>query len=103
MGEAPDELEVLAAGEVLVDRGVLARQPDAGAYRVRFAHDVEAEHFGATRVGVDDRRERPHRGRLAGAVGPEEPEHRAGRDVEVDTVEGDHVAEALLEPLHGDG
>ncbi len=53
-----------------------------------------------------DARDHPHRGRLAGAVGTEEPEGLALANGEVDAVDGDEVAEALHETMgldHGRG
>ena len=91
------------AGQVLVDRGVLAREADALAHGLRVARDVDAEHLGAPRVGPQDRGEDAHRGGLAGAVRAEQPEHGAGRHREVDAVEGDDVAEPLLESFDDDG
>ena len=66
---------------------------------LRLLADVEAEHLGATAVGLQDRRENAHRRGLAGSVGSEQAEHGAGRDRQVDTVECDDVAEALDEAL----
>jgi hypothetical protein len=39
--------------------------------------------------------EAPQRGRLAGAVLPKHDQQLAGLDVQVDSVDGAHVAEAL--------
>ena len=50
--EAPDQLEVLEAGQVLVDRGALPREPDAEAQLLGVAHDVEAVDLGAAAVGA---------------------------------------------------
>ena len=41
--EPPDHLEVLAPGELLVDGGELAREPDPPAHRQRLGDDVVAE------------------------------------------------------------
>ena len=79
-------------GQVLVDRGVLAGQPDGAAHRVGCGDHVVAEHGGASRVGAQDGGEDAHGGRLAGAVGAEQAEHRAGLDLERDAVERAHVA-----------
>ena len=98
VGEAADQPQVLAAGEVLVDGRVLPGQADARAHaRSAVAHHVEAQHRGLARVGLEDGREDAHGGGLAGAVGPEQAEHGAGGHREVDAVEGDDVAEALHE------
>ena len=45
--------------------------------RVRVRGDVDAEHLGAAAVRAEQRRQDPHGRRLAGAVRPEQPEHRA--------------------------
>ena len=101
--ELPDQPQVLVAGEVLVDRGVLTREPDALAHRLRVRADVDAEHLGAAAVALQDRGEDPHRGGLARAVRAEQAEHAAGRYREVDAVERDDGSEPLLEVLDDDG
>src|SRR5580704_4013280 len=65
-----------------------------------------AQDRGGAGVGLEDGRENPHRGGLAGAVGPEQAEVGAGLDLERDAVEGTHVAagkhlDEVLR-LHGD-
>ena len=80
VGEPADEAEVLAAGEVLVDGGVLAGQADALAHRLRVLGHVDAEHGGPPGVGAQDRGEDAHGGRLAGTVGTEQAEDGAGGD-----------------------
>ena len=85
-------MDVLAAREVLVDRGVLAGQPDDVAHGVGLGDHVVAEDRGVPRVGAEDGGEDAHGGRLAGAVGPEQSEHGAGLDLEGDPVEGADVA-----------
>ena len=94
--------QVLAPGEVLVDRRVLAGEADRGAHGVGLAGDVESEHRRVARVGGEQRREDAHGGRLAGAVGAEQAEDRPGRDLEIDAVEGGDVAEALHDPVDDD-
>jgi hypothetical protein len=100
--QAPDHDQVLEAREVLVDGRVLAGQADARAQRGRVADDVEARDQHGPGVGLEQRREDADRGRLARAVGAEEPEDGARRDVEVDAIEGPDVAEGLHEPGHAD-
>ena len=72
--ELPDHLQVLEPGQVLVDRRVLAREPDLRAQRRRVALHVQARDARAAGVGLQQRREDPHRRRLARAV-----RARAGR------------------------
>ena len=103
VGEPADEPQVLAAGEVLVDRGVLPGETDALAHRLRVVGDVEAEHLGPATVGTEDGREDAHGGGLAGTVGAEQAEDRARRDGQVDAAQGLDLAEALGQALHPDG
>ena len=93
--EAADHDEVLEAGEVVVDRRVLAGEADAGAQRARVADDVEAGHAGCAGVGGEEGGEDPDRRGLAGPVGAEDAEDGAGSGLEVDAVEGADVAERL--------
>src|SRR5581483_3459028 len=102
VGEPPDQAQVLAAGEVAVDRGVLAGEPDPGADGVGPAGDVDAEDRGRAAVRPEDRREDAHGGGLAGAVGAEHAEDGPGRDLEVDPGQRLEVAEALRQALDAD-
>ena len=54
-------------------------------------------------VGLEERRQDPDGGRLAGAVRAEEPEDGPGRDVQVDAAERLDVPVALAEPPCLDG
>ena len=100
--EPPDEAEVLAAGEVAVDRGVLAGEADAGSDRVGPPGHVEAEDLGVAAVGREHGGQDPDGGRLAGAVGAEHAEDGAGRHLEVDAGQRLEVTEALGEALDPD-
>ena len=68
-----------------------------------FAAHIEAEDLGAASVALQDRGEDPHGGRLARPVRAEQAEHAAGRNREVDAVDGDNRSEPLLEVLDDDG
>jgi len=92
MGQAPHHAQVLPAGEVLVDCGVLTGQPDESAHDVGLLHHVVAQNGGPAGVGMQDGREDAHGRRLAGPVGPQEPEDSALRHFEGGAVEGAHVA-----------
>ena len=103
--EPADQAQVLVAGEVLVDRGVLAGEADALAHRLRVRGHVDAEHLGPARV-VRCRivvRMRTGGG-LARAVRAEQAEHacRSGTE-KLDAVERDDRAEPLLETFDDDG
>ncbi len=93
--QAADEREVLAAGEVDVDGRALPRQADLEARLGGLVDHVVAHHLGAPAVGPQDGGQDAHGGRLAGAVGPEQAEDRAGRHLEVDAAQGVHVLVAL--------
>ena len=55
------------------------------------------------RIRRRERRQHAHQRRLAGAVRAEDGEDHAARNVEVDPVDGAHVAEALDQAARGDG
>ena len=74
--EAAHHRQVLPAGEVLVDRGVLPGQADPLAQPRGLGDDVEPRDADLALVGPQQRGEDPHRGRLARAVGTEQ---RRGR------------------------
>src|SRR5688572_5045198 len=72
-----EQLKVLATGEVLVDRRVLTRETHDVADLLRLAHDVESADRRSPGIGPQQRREDPHRGRLAGTIRAEHPENAA--------------------------
>ena len=88
--------------EVLVHGGVLAGQADLRAQGLGVAHDVQAGDLGAPSVGQQQGGEDADPGRLAGAVGAEEPEDRPRRHLEVDALQRMHGAEVLGERLGTD-
>src|SRR5699024_7803161 len=90
-----DEPEVLAAGELLIDRGVLTGDSDELAYPMRVAGDVDAEDLRRSPADRQQGREHIDRRRLPRTVGAEESEDLPGADVEVDAVNGGEVAEGL--------
>jgi hypothetical protein len=63
---------------------------------------VQAEDGQVTRRALRHRTDHAHRRGLARAVRAEETERLAGRDLEVDAVDGGEVAEALGEAVGGD-
>ena len=94
-----EQPQVLAPGQVLVDRGVLARQADDPPDLVGLRPDVEPGHGRAPGVGPEERGEDPHRRRLAGAVRTEQAQDGPLGDLEVDAVEGSDLALAGLVDL----
>ena len=103
MGEAADQAQVFAAGEVPVDGGVLAGEPDTAANSVGVPDDVMAQDPGPSGIGADNGGQHSHGGGLTGAVGPEQAQYRAGRHAKIDSVEGHHLAVAFGEALNDDG
>jgi len=83
--EPSDHLEVLEAGQVLVHRGVLPGEADHVPELLRLLDHVVAGHGGVSLVGTEERGEDPNGGGLAGAVGAEHAQDRAGRDLQVHT------------------
>jgi len=100
--EPADHLEVLEAGQVLVDRRVLAGEADLGPQRGRVAYDVEAGDARAAPVGLQQGGEDSHCCGLAGPVRAEQAEDapRTGREVHA-TQRADRPV-GLLEPLDDD-
>ena len=86
-----EQHQVLAAGQVLVDRRVLPREPDHRSQFLRFPDDVVAGDRRSTRIGPEQGRQDPHRRRLARPVGAEQPEDGALRHGEVEAVERPHL------------
>src|SRR5262249_48640747 len=98
----PDELEVLAAGEKLVDGGVLSREPNHRAERGGVGDDVVARYSSATSIWPEECRQDPDERRLPRTVRAEQRQHFALGDEEVDLGECLRLPEALRDPLHLD-
>ncbi len=96
--EPADHLEVLVAGQVLVDRGVLPRETDPRADAGGVLQHVDAGDRGTACVGLDQRGQHPHGGGLAGAVGAEQRQHLALRNGEVEALERLDLLVSLDQP-----
>jgi hypothetical protein len=96
--ESSQQDEVLLPGEVLVDGGELPGHADAAAHGVGVALDIVSQHAGFARIGPQQRRQDADGGRLAGAVGPQQPVDAAGGHEQIEPVDRARVAEALDEP-----
>lgn len=101
--QPPDHVEVLPAGELLVDRGVLPGQADGAAQRAGLLHHVEARHDGVSGVGLDQGGQDSYEGGLAGAVGAEHAEDGALAHIEVHAVQSLGLAVVLDQPPYLDG
>jgi hypothetical protein len=97
VGEPRHHAKVLLAGEQSINRGELSSDADRGADLVRFGDDVVAGDANGASVGGEQGGEDVDRGRLAGAVGSEQGEHDAGRDVQVDAAQDVIVLERLVQ------
>ena len=95
--EASDQLEVLAAGEGLVHRRVLAGEADDGPDGVGVTDDVQAGDAGGALVGQEERGEDADQGRLARPVGPQQAEHLGPIGRQVDPAKCFGGAERLLD------
>jgi len=94
--ETGKQLQVLVDGESKVQAGVLRHDgdelPDLGAGGRREGYSRNHRRPGGW---SDEGPQRPHRCRLPGPIGTQEPEHLAARDLEGDILERNAVAEAL--------
>ncbi len=91
------QADVLLGGQVLVEARTLEDDPDPTADGAGLGHDVVAVDRGATRRRRERRGKDRDRRRLAGAIGPEQREELAGRDLEGDAI--DRVAVRLAVAL----
>ena len=90
--EQPLQPQQLGAGLARIERRLLERDADAQPNGSRVGGDVEPGDRRRAARRSDQRAQHLHRGRLAGAVGAEEPVDLAGGDVEVDPVDRGHLA-----------
>ena len=97
--EPPDHLQVLEPGEVLVDGRVLAGEADLRTQLGGVVDDVEADDSGLATARRQQRGQDSHRCGLAGAVGPEQPEHGTRLDLEVDSAQRFNLLVGLAQPL----
>ena len=94
--------QVLLAGEQVVHRRELACDADRATNRIGVAGQVVTCDQCLPAVGADQRGQDLHHRGLPGAVGAEQREHGALRNVEVDAVEHHVGAERLAQPGDGD-
>ena len=100
--QPPDDLQVLLAGELLLDGGRLAGQPDRPADRGRVAHHVIALDQRPPSVGKQQRGQDPHRRGLPRPVRTEHAEHRPAGHGKIDTAQRVHLAERFRQALDED-
>ncbi len=96
------EAQVLVGGEVFPQREFLRHVAEPAPDGLGVFHDGESEHFGVAVARQQHAAEHAQRGGFAGAVGPEESVDASRRDVEVDVIHRDLVAEFSRELPRGD-
>ena len=97
------DLQVLAAGQVAVEAGLVDDGADAGEGQVAMPGDLVAEEGHGAGVRVGQAEQHPDQRRLAGAVGAEVAEGAAAGHEQFDVVHGDVLAETLRQPVGLDG
>ena len=100
---AADELEELRAGETVEEQRFVGDEADAALDLEIIAGQLEAEDLDGAAVGGNEAGEHADGGRFAGAIGAEEAEERAARDLQVDAVHGGLRAVKLLQIAGEDG
>jgi hypothetical protein len=93
------QFQVLAAGQRLVDDGILEHNAADGTRTVRVPGDVAPGEQRPARAGDNRRVQHADRGGLACSVRPEQAERLAGRDLEADAPDRLHVAGVGLDQL----
>jgi hypothetical protein len=94
------QVQVLLAGQQVVDGGELAGDADGGTDGVGFGGDVAPCDADLAGVGFDQGGQDLHDGGLAGAVGAQQGEHGALGDGEVDAVQDRMRAVGLAQTGH---
>ncbi len=105
LGHTPqprEEVEVLAHGEVLIERKALRHVADARLDASGLSEDRRAEDLGVAFVGREHRCEQPNQRRLARAVGADEAEDLASADLKIDVIDSDQIPEPVSEPARDD-
>ena len=97
--ETSHHFHVLATGQVVVHGGELAGETDVIASCNRVFADVDACHFGVSRVCFQQRGEHPDQRGLAGTVGTEQSVHDAGLELEAHIVERAHSVTERLDDI----
>ena len=94
--------EVLPRGERRIQARPVDEPGDPVGKRERPAHRA-AEDLQVAAVGLGQPEEQAQQRRLPGPVRPDQAMHLTFRDVEVDAVEGDDLAERLADPARPNG
>ncbi len=91
--------QVLMATEDLVDRRLLAAEPDPAAHLVGSPGHVGTGHTGHPGVSTQQRGQDANHGGLAGAIGPQQPADGSGGNGQVDSIKRDRLSESFGQPV----
>ena len=100
--QPPDDLEILPAGELLLNGGRLPGQPDQAADRGCLPDDIASLDQCLALVRLQQGSEDAHGRCLARAVRPEDAEHRPAWHDKIDSAERVYVPERLRQALDKD-
>src|SRR5207237_396442 len=92
-----DEAQELSPRQVRVDERLLVQVPEPGLCGLGLPPDVDAADGGAAGAGNGQPAEHAERGGLAGAVAPQQAEDLPAKHREVDTGDGNFLAESFRE------
>src|SRR6185312_12848018 len=101
--EGAEEAHRLEHRQLLVELCLLERDTEPFAKLAPVALPGAAQDLHLTRVRFGEALENLDRGRLAGAIGPEEAEALAAANFEIEAVDGDYVGVALHQSGAADG
>ena len=101
--EVREDQQVLLDGEGRVEIVELRRDAELGARLLRLVRESITEELELSLVGDRLGGEKSHRGRLPGAVRPEQPDAGALGHVEVEAVDGGDLPVALDDPSQANG
>jgi hypothetical protein len=96
------ELQVLAHGEIFVQRKLLGHVTDPPAQRLRLAWDRQPQHLDLAGAGREQTAKHADRGRFAGTVGTEKAVDVRMRHAQIDAVDRLQRAEPLAEAAGDD-
>ena len=99
---AGEEIEVVAHGKLSVQRILLGDVADSLPRRSASRADIDARHAQLAARSRQQPAQHAKRRRLAGAVGPEQPENLAAANVEIDVIDGREGAEHADQIMHFD-
>jgi len=98
--EPSEEDQVFSAGQVFIDRRVLPGNADQAPEPLSILHNIESEDRGVARIGLQQGRQDPDRGRFARPVRAEQAEYAPFIDGQIESVERPYLGLATAVNLH---